>query len=59
MLMLTLYTEVVLSEMIANFTFAPSEKPVVWNLSGISYPTVSAESTKPELWLNVRVVREG
>nr|BED42983.1 cytochrome P450 monooxygenase [Trametes versicolor] len=50
---------VVLSEMIANFTFAPSEKPVVWNLSGISYPTVSTESTKPELWLKVGVVREG
>ncbi len=51
-------TEVVLSEMIANFTFAPSDKPVVWNLSGISYPTISTESTKPELWLNLRAVRE-
>lgn len=45
--------------MIANFTFAPSEKPVVWNLSGISYPTINKESTKPELWLTVRAIREG
>lgn len=58
MLMLTFNTEVVLSEMIANFTFAPFEKPVVWNLSGISYPTVSTESMKPELWLTVRAVHE-
>ncbi|OJT02968.1 Cytochrome P450 6a2 [Trametes pubescens] len=51
--------KVVLSEMIANFTFASSDKPVVWNLSGISYPTISTESTKPELWLNLRAVRQG
>lgn len=44
--------------MLANFTFELSEKPVVWNLAGISYPTVGTESTKQELWLKVRAVRE-
>lgn len=52
-------TEVVLSEMLANFTFELSERPVVWNLAGILYPTVGMESTKQELWLKVRAVREG
>lgn len=52
-------TEVVISEMLANFTFELSERPVVWNLAGISYPTVGMESTKQELWLKVRAVREG
>ncbi|KAL1946273.1 hypothetical protein VTO73DRAFT_15400 [Trametes versicolor] len=50
--------KVVLSEMLANFTFELSEKPVVWNLAGISYPTVSTESTKQELWLKVKRVHE-
>lgn len=45
--------------MIANFTFSLSDKPVIWNFAGISYPTVSTESTKTELWLEVRAHREG
>ncbi|KAL1946305.1 hypothetical protein VTO73DRAFT_15432 [Trametes versicolor] len=53
-----IHTEVVLSEMLANFTFELSETPVVWNIAGVAYPTVTAESTKQELWLRVRKVRE-
>lgn len=45
--------------MLANFTFELSEKPVVWNLAGISYPTVSTESTKQELWLKVKKIHQG
>ena len=47
----------VLSELLLNFTFELHEtKPVVWNLSGITYPSISPESTKSELWLKVRRV---
>ncbi|KAI0822980.1 hypothetical protein BC628DRAFT_629785 [Trametes gibbosa] len=45
--------EVVLSELLTNFTFELSDRPVVWNLAGISYPSISAESTSVELWLKV------
>lgn len=50
--------EVVLYELIANFAFELSETPVVWNMSGISFPTPNKESTKPELWLRVRRFRK-
>ncbi|KAI0631049.1 cytochrome P450 [Trametes polyzona] len=48
----------VLSALIANFTFELSEKPVVWNFTGVSYPSVGTDSMKPELWLKIRKVRE-
>lgn len=47
-----------ISELIANFSFESSDTPVVWNLSGITYPSVSKESTKAEMWLRVRRLRE-
>ncbi|EIW55336.1 cytochrome P450 [Trametes versicolor FP-101664 SS1] len=50
--------KVVLSEKLAHFTFELSERPVVWNIAGVAYPTVTVESTKQELWLRVRKVRE-
>lgn len=53
-----IHTEVVLSEMLANFTFELSERPAVWNLAGVSYPTASTESTKQELWLKVKKVHK-
>ncbi|KAI9063772.1 cytochrome P450 [Trametes sanguinea] len=47
--------KVVLSELLAHFAFELSaEKRVVWNLAGISYPSTCSESTKGELWLQVR-----
>nr|BED42987.1 cytochrome P450 monooxygenase [Trametes versicolor] len=52
--------KVVLSEIIANFTFSPStDKPVIWNFAGVTYPTVSTESMKSELWLKMKAYREG
>ncbi len=48
------FLEVVISELLANFSFELSDKPVYWNLSGITYPSSSLESTKSELWLKVR-----
>ncbi|KAI8969791.1 cytochrome P450 [Trametes punicea] len=50
--------KVVMSELLANFTLELSDKPVVWNLSGISYPSVSSESTKGELWLKIKKLRD-
>ncbi|PIL26606.1 cytochrome P450 [Ganoderma sinense ZZ0214-1] len=44
----------VLSELLASFVFEPSTTPVFWNLSGITFPSASLKSTKPELWLRVR-----
>ncbi|KAI0350833.1 cytochrome P450 [Trametes cingulata] len=46
--------KVVLAELLTHFSFELSEKPIVWNLSGIAYPSTSEESSKPELWLKVR-----
>ncbi|KAI0760477.1 cytochrome P450 [Fomes fomentarius] len=43
--------KVVLSQLLTKFTFAPSDKPVVWNMSGVRFPTVerSTEPTMPLL----------
>ncbi|KAI0355248.1 cytochrome P450 [Trametes cingulata] len=40
--------KVILCQLLTRFTFAPSDKPVVWNLSGIRFPSVG-ESTKASL----------
>ncbi|KAH9886464.1 cytochrome P450 [Cubamyces lactineus] len=50
--------KVVLSELLTSFAFDLSDKPVVWNLAGVSYPSISTESTKGELWLKVRKLSE-
>ena len=50
--------EIVLAELLANFSFELSEKPIVWSLTGISYPSARPNSTKPELWLKVTKLRE-
>ena len=56
--LLILLAEVVISELLANFTFELSDEPVFWNLSGITYPSTSLESTKSELWLKVRLLKD-
>ncbi|KAI0641561.1 cytochrome P450 [Trametes meyenii] len=45
--------KVVLSLLLSHFVFEPSDKPVVWNISGIRFPTVGIDGTKPELPLKV------
>ncbi|KAI0822981.1 cytochrome P450 [Trametes gibbosa] len=50
--------KVVLSELLVNFAFELSDTPIVWNLSGVTYPSVSEESTKVELWLRARRCQE-
>ncbi|TBU38509.1 cytochrome P450 [Dichomitus squalens] len=45
--------KVILSTLLANFTFELSEKPIFWNVSAITFPSVGKESEKPEMWLKV------
>ncbi|KAI0659007.1 cytochrome P450 [Cubamyces menziesii] len=52
--------KVVLSLLVANFTFEPSaEKSVFWNHSGVLYPSMGADSSLPEMWLKVGKHRGG
>ncbi|KAM5533696.1 hypothetical protein V8D89_012663, partial [Ganoderma adspersum] len=45
--------KVVLAVLIANFTFEPSGKDIVWNNAGVAYPSVGRESKTPEMPLKV------
>ena len=47
--------EVLLAVVVANFTFDLTEKPIVWNVAGVRYPTVGWESNKAEMPMNVRL----
>ena len=49
--------EVVLSLLVSNFVFELSDKPIAWNISGIRFPTVGVDGTKPELPLTVSLYR--
>ncbi|RPD55983.1 cytochrome P450 [Lentinus tigrinus ALCF2SS1-6] len=50
--------KVILSTLLANFTFELCDKPIVWNVSAITFPSVSKESEKPEMWLKVGRYRD-
>ncbi|KAI0716430.1 cytochrome P450 [Earliella scabrosa] len=45
--------KVILSTLIANFTFELSDKPIFWNVSAITFPSAGKDSEKPEMWLKV------
>ncbi|KAI0350849.1 cytochrome P450 [Trametes cingulata] len=45
--------KVVLSSLLANFTFELSETPIHWHFSGITFPSTGKDSLKPEMWLRV------
>ena len=47
--------EIVLCILLSGFKFELSEKPVVWNFAGVSYPSMGYESTKPAMVLKVSV----
>ncbi|KAI0657085.1 cytochrome P450 [Cubamyces menziesii] len=49
--------KVVLSLLLMKFTFAPSDKPIVWNIAGIRYPTVG-DATTPSLPMKVGLYKE-
>ena len=44
--------EAVLCLLLAKFTFAPSGKKIVWNLSNVRFPTVGDDS-KPSMPMKV------
>lgn len=45
--------EVVLSVLLSSFRFAPSEKEIVWEMSGLSVPTEKGHPGEPKMPLNV------
>ncbi|KAG6830653.1 hypothetical protein H0H92_015550 [Tricholoma furcatifolium] len=48
--------KVVLSTLITEFRFLPSEKEIVWQTTGITTPIVKGHPTKPQLPLKIEVV---
>ena len=50
-------TEVILALLVSHFVFELSDKEIVWNISGIRFPTVGKDGAKPELPLNVSFYR--
>jgi hypothetical protein len=53
---MTSTTEVVLSLMLSKFRFTPSEKDIVWEMSGISIPTEKGRPRKATLPLMVSLL---
>ncbi|KAH9941813.1 cytochrome P450 [Epithele typhae] len=45
--------KVILALLLSHFVFELSDKPIVWNISGIRFPTVGVHGVKPELPLKV------
>ncbi|KAJ3002739.1 hypothetical protein NUW54_g5682 [Trametes sanguinea] len=48
--------KVVLALLLSNFKFELSDKPIVWNISGIRFPTVGVDGQRPELPLKVSLL---
>lgn len=51
-------TEVVLSVLLSNFTFELPDQPIVWNVSGVWYPSAEEERVKPQLPLKVGLYKQ-
>ncbi|RPD59281.1 cytochrome P450 [Lentinus tigrinus ALCF2SS1-7] len=45
--------KIVLSVLLSKFKFELTDKPIAWNASAVTYPTMGEESTKPEMILKV------
>ncbi|RDX52864.1 cytochrome P450 [Lentinus brumalis] len=45
--------KVVLSVLLSKFKFELTDKPIAWNASAVTYPTMGEESTKPEMILKL------
>lgn len=50
------HTEVFLSVLLSSFSFELTEKPIVWNVGPVMYPTVGEDSDRPELPLRVTLL---
>ena len=53
----SLFAEVALSVLIANFQFELSDEDIEWNSTGIVYSSAGKGSIKPEIPLKVSVIR--
>ena len=45
-----------MSLLVSSFKFELTDKPISWNTSGVSYPTMSEDSDRPEMLLKVTKV---
>ena len=45
--------EIVLSILLSKFKFELTDKPIAWNASAVTYPTMGEESDKPEMVLKL------
>ena len=48
--------EVLLTILLPAFSFELTDKPIIWNSSAVSYPTMDKDSTRPEMLLKVRAL---
>ncbi len=48
--------EVVLAVLLTAFRFELTDRPIAWNSSAVSYPTMGEESTKVEMLLKVQAL---
>lgn len=44
--------------LLSAFAFEKSDKPIVWNLAGVSYPTVGKDGEQSQLPIKVRTLKE-
>ena len=51
------HPEIILSLLLSNYSFVPTGKPVLWNLSAVVYPTMGSESEKPEVLLKIKALQ--
>ncbi|KAI1786411.1 cytochrome P450 [Ganoderma leucocontextum] len=48
--------EVILTVLLPAFSFELTDKPIFWNSSAVSYPTMNKDSTRPEMLLKVKAL---
>nr|A0A2R4SBW0.1 RecName: Full=Ganoderic acid synthetase CYP5150L8; AltName: Full=Cytochrome P450 monooxygenase CYP5150L8 [Ganoderma lucidum]AVZ44872.1 ganoderic acid Z synthetase CYP5150L8 [Ganoderma lucidum] len=48
--------KVLLTILLPAFSFELTEKPIFWNTSAVSYPTMDKDSTRPEMLLKVKAL---
>ncbi|PCH34772.1 cytochrome P450 [Wolfiporia cocos MD-104 SS10] len=49
--------KIVLAVLLPAFTFAPSDKDIIWNIAGIQYPSVRRESLKAQMPMKIGLVK--
>jgi len=54
-----LFSEASLATLIPTFDFGLTDKPIVWKQAQVSYSTMGADSTKPEMIVKMGLVQAG